>query len=143
MIVLPASSPAPLPVSLAPVALPDHPVPEITAKNVFIIDRTSRTVLMAKNADDRIYPASTTKMMTAIVSYEKYPLNKLIEVGQAYPEGTTINLRPGEQVTVDNLLNAMLVQSNDRQFWQLIRQAGLLNEMNFKAGTMHLFNTIF
>src|SRR4030042_3359403 len=79
MIVLPASSPASLPGNLAPVALPDHPVPEITAKNVFIIDRATQTVLMAKNADDPIYPASTTKMMTAIVSYEKYSLNELLK----------------------------------------------------------------
>ncbi len=35
MIVLPASSPAPLPVNLAPVALPDHPVPEINRQKCF------------------------------------------------------------------------------------------------------------
>jgi D-alanyl-D-alanine carboxypeptidase len=148
MIVISAPSPVPLPSGSAPAALPDHPAPEITAKNVFIIDRDSRTVLMAKNADDRIYPASTTKMMTAVVSYEKYSLNQPFKVSRSYPEGTTINLQPGEQVTVENLLYAMLVQSANDAAEVLAAsypsgREAFIAEMNSKADAMHLFNTHF
>lgn len=134
-----------------PVILPVNngiQAPQVTATNIFIMDRNSDMVLYAKNADDSIYPASTTKMMTAIVVYEKYPLDQVITVRTAYPEGENIFLRPGEKVTVENLLYALLVQSaNDSA--EVLADAYLggkqafIQAMNDKAKEVHLDHTHF
>ncbi len=61
-------------VKLPPVApLPRSqgiPIPVTSARNIFILDRDSKVVLYQKNADMRVYPASTTKMMTALIALE-------------------------------------------------------------------------
>ena len=134
-----------------PVILPVNngtPAPVVSATNIFIIDRGSDMVLYAKNADDQIYPASTTKMMTGIIAYEKYPLDRIITVQNAYPEGSNIYLQPGEKVSVDNLLYAMLVESaNDSA--EVLADAytggkpAFIQAMNDKARELHLDHTHF
>lgn len=89
----------------------DIPPPQISAKHVFIMDRGSKMVLYSTSADDSIYPASTTKMMTALVAVEHFSLDTQLTVTRSYPEGVDIGLLPGESVTVENLLYALLVQS--------------------------------
>jgi D-alanyl-D-alanine carboxypeptidase (penicillin-binding protein 5/6) len=136
------------PVVQAPAVNPGFLPPSLTAKNIFVIDRTSQTVLYAKNADDPIYPASTTKMMTAVIAYENYPLHQSLVVTKAFPEGTNIHLRAGEQVTVESLLYALLVQSaNDAgevlaDSYPKGREA-FIEIMNTKAQDLHLSNTHF
>jgi D-alanyl-D-alanine carboxypeptidase (penicillin-binding protein 5/6) len=144
--------PPPLP---APSPVVDHPLPAITARNVFIIDRASRTVLMAKNADEIIYPASTTKMMTAVLAYQYYPLNKTLSVTRSYPEGSNIRLKAGEQVTVENLLYALLVQSANDAAEVLAEnfcpskmglgcgREAFIEAMNDKAKNLHMADTHF
>jgi serine-type D-Ala-D-Ala carboxypeptidase (penicillin-binding protein 5/6) len=144
--------PPPLPV---PSPVPDHPLPAITAKNVFIIDRASQTVLFARNADMPVYPASTTKMMTAVVAYQRYPLSQTLVVTKTYPEGSNIHLQLGERVTVENLLYALLVQSANDAAEVLAdnycpSKVGLncgktafVEAMNAKAENLHLTDTHF
>jgi D-alanyl-D-alanine carboxypeptidase len=134
-----------------PVILPVNngtPAPAVSANNIFIMDRGSDMVLLAKNADDQIYPASTTKMMTGIIAYENYPLDQVVTVQTAYPTGENICLQPGEKVTVDNLLYALLVQSaNDAG--EVLADAypggktGFIQAMNDKAKALHLDHTHF
>jgi len=122
--------------------------PTVSAKNIFILDRNSKVVLFEKDADSEIYPASTTKMMTAIVAYEHFPLDQIITVQKAYPEGSNIHLQPGETMTVADLLYALLVQSaNDAA--EIIADAypggkvAFVAAMNSKAQKINLFHTNF
>lgn len=145
--IVPTPQPSPVPAVVLPVS-DGSPIPVVSAKNLFIIDRESHLVLFAKNADDVIYPASTTKMMTAIVVYEHFGLDQPVTVQSAYPEGVNISLQPGEKVTVANLLYGMLVQSaNDAA--EVLADAypggkpAFIEAMNKKAADMHLEHTRF
>lgn len=124
------------------------PLPEISAKHIFIMDRESKMVLYAKAADDQIYPASTTKMMTALVVSQEFPLDTQLTVSQSYPDGVDIGLRAGETVTVENLLFAMLVQSANDAAEVLAAgfpggREGFISAMNQKAQDLNLRNTYF
>lgn len=86
-------------------------LPAVSAKYIFILDRASKAVLYQKDAIKRIYPASTTKMVSAIVALEYFPLTKIIQVNRAYPEGQNLGLKVGERLSIQQLLYALLVQS--------------------------------
>lgn len=148
----PTPTPTPLPsVSKFKTRLPTSqnlPLPEISAVHVFIMDRESKMVLYANNADDRIYPASTTKMMTALVASDYYSLDDQLEVTRSYPDGVDIGLQPGEKVTVENLLYAALIQSANDAAEVLAEnysggRAGFISAMNQKAGELNLRHTYF
>ncbi len=124
------------------------PIPFTSARNIFIIDRDSKMVLYSKNADMHVYPASTTKMMTALVTLERYPLDRVITVTRAYPIGENIGFQPGEKITVEHLLYALLVQSGNDAGEILAEnfaggRAAFVEAMNKKAAEIHLDNTHF
>jgi D-alanyl-D-alanine carboxypeptidase (penicillin-binding protein 5/6) len=134
-------------VSLSPVAR-NTEVPTVSAKYIFILDRKSKTVLYQKKADEQIYPASTTKMMTAIVAYEHLPLDATITVAHSYPEGVDIELQPGETLHVSDLLYAILVPSANDAAEVLAEgfpggRAAFVQEMNNTAAKLNLKNTHF
>lgn len=124
------------------------PAPQVSAKNIFIQDRNSKMVLYAKAADDHIYPASTTKMLTAIVARNHYPPDTEITVTVAYPEGQDIGLMPGERVSIDNLLYALLVLSANDAAEVLAEnytggRTAFIAEMNDQAKKLNLRNSNF
>lgn len=126
----------------------DLPVPGMSARQVFVWDKTSKMVLWQKSADERIYPASTTKMMTALVALGGYGLDKQITVTRAYPEGQNIGLAPGDVLTVEQLVYALLVQSANDAAEVLAEnyyggRAGFVEEMNRRAAELHLAGTHF
>lgn len=88
-----------------------YPPPELSAKSVFVMDADSSVILYQKDPDLRLLPASTTKMMTALVAFEAYPLDKLLVVDSVKVEGNNAKLLPGETLTVESLLSALLVGS--------------------------------
>lgn len=143
----------PLPMSLVIPAsnLPQSkniPPPAVTAQHVFILDQNSKIVLWQKNASDQIYPASTTKMMTALVALENYPLSANLTITRSYPEGQNIDLIPGEVLTVEQLLYALLIQSANDAAEVLAEnfpggRPAFVTAMNIKAGQLHLTSTRF
>lgn len=90
---------------------PKLETPTVTAKHVFILDQGSGKVLLSKGADDEIYPASTTKIVTGLVALESFSLNDVITVTTEYKEGQRVGFLPGEKITVENLLYALLIES--------------------------------
>jgi len=141
----------PPPVSKFTTRLPlmgDIPPPEISAQYVFIMDRGSKMVLYSRAADDRIYPASTTKMMTALVASEHFDWDTHLTVSRSYPDGVDIGLRPGEQVSVENLLYALLIQSANDAAEVLAEnypggRTGFISSMNQWADRLNLRQTNF
>ncbi|HOJ09068.1 MAG TPA: D-alanyl-D-alanine carboxypeptidase family protein [Clostridiales bacterium] len=89
----------------------------IEAEGYILIDSRTGLVLYSENADKtEIYPASTTKIMTAIIALENEDINKVMTASQAAiddigPGGMNIGIMPGEELTLWDLLNAMLVCS--------------------------------
>ena len=89
---------------------------KITAPNLILANSDSGKILYERNSEERIYPASITKLMTAILVVEKCKLNDVVTVSEnavkIVPFGyVNANLKAGEKLTVDNLLNAMLIPS--------------------------------
>ena len=88
-----------------------------TAKGAFLYDMTTGTVLYAKNPDAKLYPASLTKIMTALIVLENLTdLEEMVEgsvtaVADWDYDATLANLVPGEQMSVLNLLYCLMVES--------------------------------
>lgn len=103
------------------------PAPEISAKSVFIFDPDSGTEIYEKNSKAVLYPASTTKLMTALVALDAYNTDQVLTAktaGQAV--GSTIHLKNGDQLTVENLLYGLLVDSGN--------DAGVVLAENYLGG---------
>ena len=120
--ILLAASAALLLTSAAPAAAPPYDTP---APIAYLVDLSSGAVLLAKEADRRIPPASMAKMMTTEVAFElidrgQLPLSKMCSVR---PEtwqkwhgpaaGSTMFLSPNEQVSVENLLHGIVTLSGN------------------------------
>lgn len=89
--------------------------PNISAQYAVLMDYTSGKVLYEKNSNANLYPASTTKMWTAYLTL-KYVnnLDEVVTVGNiGNIGGTSMYLVPGEQVTVRQLLEGLLLVSGN------------------------------
>jgi D-alanyl-D-alanine carboxypeptidase len=87
--------------------------PKVTARAAIIVDAESGEVIWARNPDLRLHPASTTKVMTAIVAVESEELDRRVPVS-AYAAGTAPSklwLKPGQTMAVRDLLYAVLLKS--------------------------------
>ena len=78
-----------------------------------VLDLDSGRVLYSKNPDERLFPASTTKTMTALVAFENGKLNQVIHVSKeaATTGESSVYLQEGEARTLDELIRAAMVRS--------------------------------
>lgn len=141
-----------LPVSLPP--LPKVPIitstsdpPQLTAKAVFVYDPQSSAVLYQLNPDSRLLPASTTKIMTALVALDEYDLDDIVTVTNANQSiGHRAQLHAGERLYVKDLLKALMISSGNDAALALAQHHPLgyqefINLMNQKADKLQLNNT--
>jgi D-alanyl-D-alanine carboxypeptidase len=126
------------------------PPDEIKARGALLVDGQTGEVLYARNPDTRLLPASTTKLMTALIVYEKIGLrgNVTIQQDDTKVEPSSVPLIPGETVSVDKLFHALLIESANDTARALGRfVAGSTNAfvamMNQRALAMGCFNTHF
>jgi len=122
--------------------------PEVSAKSIYIIDSGSMRVLYEKNPEERLFPASTTKIMTALVALEHYRTDQILKAGNTEVEGNVIELEPEEQMSVENLLYGLLVGSGNDAAFALSenypgKTPGFVEAMNRKAQEINLKNTRF
>ena len=122
----------------------------LTAKSIVVQDVGSKTIIFSKNPDTILFPASLTKIMTALVSLEEWQdLNAVITVkNEDRAIGQTIDLIAGEQLTLRSLLYGLLIQSgNDAALALADNYPGgyyeFVKAMNAKAQSLHLTNTTF
>lgn len=144
---------APTPVrrttELAKLNLEDHNLAFIGARAFFVLDVDSGAILAAKNENQVFYPASTTKMMTALVAKETYSLEQTLTVpANIENEGNGMGLVSGEVIRVDNLLYGLLIPSgNDAARTLAYHYPGgvdaFVARMNLKAQQLHLEHTHF
>lgn len=99
---------------------------EIGAKSGIIVDERSGVVLWAKDPDSIRYPASTTKLLTAILLVETtLPDEVIVAPPDCEVEGAAIHLKPGEKLTARDLLKAILLRSaNDACHMLAVHVAG-------------------
>jgi D-alanyl-D-alanine carboxypeptidase (penicillin-binding protein 5/6) len=101
----------------SPVSALTHPPIYVSGADAYVlIDAKSGTVLASYEGDKKIYPASTTKILTAIVALEKGSLDMKMTASVAAvhdigKDGMNIGIQAGEVMTMEDLLNAMLVVS--------------------------------
>ena len=105
---------------LPPLPYADEPL-DIQAKAALLVDGSSGRVLYAKNEHEELYPASITKVTTALLVFEAIErgdlrLDQTVTVSASAlagqdPDGSTAGIKEGEQLTVEELLYCMLVVS--------------------------------
>lgn len=95
-------------------------VPSISARHAILIDGRTGEVLFEKDADTKAYPASTTKIITALTVLnlcELYDIDIQTEVTvpkeAAGVEGSSIYLKAGEKKTIENLLYGLMLRSGN------------------------------
>lgn len=91
-------------------------IPEITAGAAILIDNATGKVLYSKNENQKMYPASTTKILTAILAIENCNLDDVVTVPYeaiySIPSGYSVAaLQPGENISVKQLLKVLMVHS--------------------------------
>ena len=125
-------------------------LPNIIAEAYILVDMTTGEVLAEKNSEEKLYPASTTKMMTAILAIENLDLDaKWTADAEVYATGgSRLTLINGEECNNRDVLYATMVKSaNDGAVYLAKATAGttekFLEMMNNKAAELGCVNTHF
>ena len=131
----------------------DHPerldADMLYATSAVAVDVGSGRVLFSKEADRKIYPASTTKVMTAILALENLDLDQVVTVSKNVMVGeSSIYLQEGESITVRDLMYGLLLKSgNDAGVALAEAVAGSVDAfadmMNARAEELGCTNTHF
>ena len=135
-------------------ALAEEPL-ELTAVSAILIEPKTGAVIYEKNADESLYPASITKIMTLILIYDalaegKITKDDVVTVSEyaASMGGSQVFLEAGEQQTVDTLIKCISVASaNDgcvamaEYIWG--SEAAFVEKMNERAQGLGMTNTTF
>lgn len=131
----------------------DYPVsdgtgaPQVTARAVYAVDVDSMVPLLAKRADEKLRPASTTKVMTALAAIAAFSGDEVVTAGKADGAvGKTIHLKTGEQVIFSDMLYGLLLESgNDAAFALAENYPGgyeaMILAMNQKAAELGMSST--
>lgn len=122
----------------------------VSARGAVLVDSSNGKVLYSKNAHKRVLPASTTKVMTALLVLEKLPLDSYVTVSRRATgmQPSKLNLRAGEKYRVRDLLHGILLNSaNDASVVLAEAVAGseweFVQMMNRRARQLGAKNTKF
>lgn len=121
---------------------------EVFSKAALAIDIDSGTILYEKNSQVPVMPASTAKVITALVALDSYNLNQKVIVPKTSVEGTKMGLSEGELISIEDLMYGLLVASaNDAAEVLASFYPGGRNlfvaQMNIKAQSLGLKNSVF
>ena len=131
---------------------------ETTAKQAYLIDVLSGEVLLKKNENEKISPASITKIMTTIVAFDlikkgELKLNEKIRISKkawrmSSKGYSSMFIMPGDKVSVENLLKGIIIVSGNDACLALAQgiagtEEEFVNMMNSMAKKIGLPNTKF
>jgi len=124
-------------------AVTPYGIPGLHAKAAYVVDASSNRVLFQKNPE-QLYPiASLTKLMTALVFFETHPeFDRVVEITpEDVRHSSRSHIRPGEEITVRDLLHAELMSSDNVATKALVRTCGIpqpafIDRMNAMADSM-------
>ena len=143
------------PVSAEEASLPADP--DIQAKAALLVDANTGNIVYAKNEHEELYPASLTKIMTALLVLEAVDSGKLSldqqltasdTITQLDSDGSSAGIQVGEIMTVEQLLYCMLVVSANEACVILAEAVSgdvdtFVDAMNAKAQALGCENTHF
>ncbi len=125
---------------------------DIEGEAAIVLDEKTGTVLFEKNADQKLYPASTTKVMTLLLALEYGHLNDIVtipkEVNKVPADSSLVPVTPGEKMPFIDLLYGLMMHSgNDAAVAVGVVVAGSVDNfvamMNQKARDLGCENTHF
>ncbi len=122
--------------------------PGVEAKAWTLIDARTGKVLDSHAAAKKLPIASTTKLMTAYVALKELPLTKIVRAAPYDPiyGESLLNLRPGQRVSVRDLLYGLILRSGNDAAYDLARaaagsEARFVRQMNQHAAALGLSHT--
>lgn len=140
----------PLFLLLFPLFVSNSYAEQINSQAAVVINASTGEVLIAKNSDYLLQPASTAKLMTAIIVMERANLSDVVTISQkaAHVHPFKVGFKKGDRVTVEALLFAALLKSgNDAAVALAEAVAGseesFVTFMNEKAALIGAVNTRF
>ena len=134
-----------------------YAAPDVYAESYVAIDAESGRILSSNNADKKLPMASTTKIMTTILSIENIDdINKIIEIPETCTniEGSSLYLKPKQKASIKDLLYGTMLRSGNDAALALAYESGKNTEgknnvdnfiahMNEKAKEIGAYNTNF
>lgn len=127
--------------------------PSIVSESAILIDADTGGILYQKNPHDKYYPASTTKILTGLLTIENCSLNETVTFSNEAANSVTwedanLGTKPGEQYTVDQALHALLLYSANEVAYGLAEHVGgsldnFVDMMNKRAKELGAINTHF
>lgn len=127
--------------------------PVIDTGSIYLMDTRTTKALYTKDENSKMFPASTTKILTAILTIENCDLNEVVTASynavSSIPEGySTADIQIGEQLTVEQLLELLLVHSANDAANVLAEYVGgsidsFISMMNTRLNELNLTNTHF
>lgn len=122
--------------------------PEISARSAVVLDSKTGTTLFEKDPHLKHLPASTTKMMTALVALESCSIDQVAIIKSVEKSGTQMGLEIGDQITVENLLYGLLMASGNDAAFALANSCSpnyktFVERMNKKAKELNMNSTNF
>jgi D-alanyl-D-alanine carboxypeptidase (penicillin-binding protein 5/6) len=133
-----------------PARAADPPPPEISAPSAVLVEASTGDVLFERAADKRRPIASATKLMTALLTMEEAELSDMVPASDyvAAPIESKLSLRPGEELSVADLLRGLMLESaNDAAMTLAEHVSGsrpaFVRLMNRRARELKLRNTHF
>jgi serine-type D-Ala-D-Ala carboxypeptidase (penicillin-binding protein 5/6) len=128
----------------------DPAPPELSAPSAVLIEASTGDVLYERAADKRRPIASTTKLMTALLTMERSKLSDMVPASSyvAAPIESKLSLRPGEELSVADLLRGLMLESANDAAVTLAEhvsgtRAAFVRLMNRRASELKLRNTHF
>ena len=90
-------------------------LPNVTATSAIVMEVSTGKIIYSRNADQKMFPASTTKMMTLIMALEHGGLDQIVTVGQnAFGvEGSSLYLEQNDKMPLGELLEGMILLSGN------------------------------
>lgn len=89
----------------------------LNAKACILVNARDGTVLYAKNMQERLYPASTTKMMTLLLAVERGRLDEVVTLpaatGDVPKDSSLVPVYPGEKMSMRDLLYGLMIRSGN------------------------------
>lgn len=128
---------------------------ETRATAAYVMDQTTGTVLLAKNADEPLPPASMSKLMTLYMAFEALQTGRLnldqqlpVSAEAAQYGGSTMFLQQGERVSVEDLLRGIIVLSGNDACVVIAEalsgtEARFARDMTTRAVQMGMTNSTF
>lgn len=129
--------------------------PSVSAEGAVLINSDNGRILYEKNPDEKLYPASTTKIMTALVALETLEelglgidSKVIVPVEAAGIEGSSLYLKAGEKLSLEELLYGLILQSGNDSAEAIAVCVGgtreaFVEKMNLKAEQLGCSGTHF